>query len=116
MIFPKILWIIKKYTQNADENISNEEQTEKNTIYPLDELKKYVGSPIEVHYIAQDTPKVETGLLRYPPTDTFFYIGQGEGYHIIYWDYTDTDGKRYCVRLIKDSTGKEIYRNNEITY
>lgn len=104
-----------------NEKEDNEEEIERNTKYPLNELGKYVGDIIEVHYISGDTPKKEKGekgtlikergTLIYPPNDEFFYIGEKEHYHIIYWNRKD-NGRKYAVISIKDKYGKTIYQKS----
>ena len=92
------------------------ENKQRNKRYPLSELEKYVGNIIEVHRINQDIPKIERGILKFPPNEDSFYIGEGVGYHIVCWDQTNMYGKRDAVKLIKDKHGKEIYKNDEILF
>ena len=83
--------------------------------YPLEELAKHVGKEIEVCYVNSDFLRKERGILVFPPNGRFFYIGKDKkSYHIIHWDNTDFKDKRNAVVCIRNITGNEIYRNNEI--
>lgn len=92
-------------------------ETQANHQYPLEELGKLVGQLIEVYYIDRDEERLpEKATLRFPPCHEHFYIGSDSGYHIIHWERIDMDGKKFAVRLIKDSEGKVIYDNPHVPY
>ena len=91
-----------------------------NSKYPLEELSKYVGELIKVYQIDGEP---EISILKFPPGEEFFYLGNNDqahvktgeesGFHIIYWDRIyPNDGGRSAVRLIEDKYGNEIYKND----
>lgn len=82
-------------------------------------LSEYVGEIIEVYYLQQGKEEIEQkiarGILKFPPTEDFFYIGtETGGYHIIEFGPKDTPQGEEGVGLIKDKEGREIYRNEKI--
>lgn len=80
--------------------------------YPVEELAKNVGHVIEVYYLARGDEKIERAYLKKHPTEERFYIGDGEGYHIVKWYETKED----AVKSIKDRNWNEIYRNDNIDF
>jgi|GEM_PF-4075683 len=81
----------------------------------LNLLSEYVGKPIEVHYLRDNSPNIEKGILMFPPGKEFFYLGEEKGYHIIYWNREEGE-KRSGVKLILNEKGEEIYKNEKLPF
>lgn len=86
---------------------------EVNRPHPLGFLEAYVGRELVVHHLTLGKSVIDHGILRFPPSEGFFYLGErgGVGYHIINLRQKDD-----AVRLITDAEGNTIYEDPEIPF
>jgi|GEM_PF-5584928 len=103
--------ILKKRKNDLEGKVEEER-----TNYPIDELNKFIGHKLEVHYFDLDWPKIEKGTLVTKATSNGFYLSDGESIFLIRWDYKHNDRREQYVKLIKDDKGDLIYFNEDANF